>query len=163
MTRKLLVKIIASLYMTQGLWDIGVFLAPIFAFPNPINLNWFIIFVGIVEFRAGINLFKLNEFGRKFVIFLLYLRIAYNSFFTIWAFFQKDFSFVIGYFNKPFFTSNSVWTWAVTLIIWLLIALGTILFLSQRKTKMIFSSDTASEESSRLITESIPVKNGTES
>ncbi len=149
--------------MAQGLWDIGVFLLPIFTFPKPISLNLLIIIVGIVEFRAGINLFKLNEFGRKFVIFLLYLRIAYNSFFIVWAFFQKDFSFVVGYFNKPFFVSNSVYTWAVTLIVWLLIALCTIIFLSRRKTKVIFSSETTDEENIEPIAKPMSINNGTES
>ena len=136
--------------MAQGLWDIGVFLLPIFAFPEPVSLNLFIIFVGIVEFHAGINLYKLNEFGRKLVIFLLYLRIAYNSFFIVWVFFQTDFSYAIYYFNKPFFTSNNAYTWAAMLIVWLLIAVFAIIFLSQRETRIIFPNEKTDEHGVQL-------------
>jgi hypothetical protein len=112
--------------------------------------------VGVLGLRAGIYLFKLNELGRKFAIALLSLRIAYNAFFIVRAFFQRDFSFAITYFDTPFFVSKSVYAFVFSLIIWVLIAFGTILFLIQRETKMIFVSETVSEENSKPIAKTMP-------
>jgi len=155
MTRKLLVKIIASFYMAQGLWDIGTFFLPIFTSPRPVSLNLFAILTGALRIWAGIYLFQLSEFGRKYTIGLLSLRIAYNLFFIVWAFLQSDFSFTANFFSKPIFESKNVYPFVLALFVWLLIALGVIIFLSQKKTKAIFVFETINSESGKPISESI--------
>ena len=148
MTRKLIIKVVACLYIAQGLWDIGGFFLPIFLGTRPLTLNLFAILIGAVSLWSGIYLFRLDEFGRKFAIGLLSLRISYNALFIIWALFQSDFSFVVIYFGKPLFVSESPYTFAVSLGVWILIAVAIILFLLQRETKMIFLPENVNEESS---------------
>ncbi len=156
MTRKLLVRIIASFYIAQGLWDIGTFVLPIFTSPKYLTLNLFTILAGALGLWAGIYLFKLDEHGRKFTIGLLFLRIMYNLFHMIWVFFQKDLSFAVTYFGKPLFEPKGVYPFVIFLAVWVGIALGAIWFLMQRETKAIFVSATASEEGSKPIAKSTP-------
>ena len=155
MTRKFFIKIIASLYMAQGLWVVGTFFLPIFTSQKPHSLNPVVILAGALGIWASIYLFQLSEFGRKYVIFLLSLRIAYNGFFIVWALFQNDFSFALNFFSKPIFEFKSVYPFVLTLFIWLIIALGTIIFLSQKQTKVIFMSERTNTASSKPPSESV--------
>jgi hypothetical protein len=155
MTRKLLVKIIATFYLAQGLWDIGAFFLPMVTSPSLLSLNLFTVVVGALELWAGIYLLQLSEFGRKYTIVLLALRMAYNFFFIVWAFLQSDFSFTINYFNRQIFESKSIYPFVFTLLAWSLIALFAIIFLGQKQTKAIFISRSTSAENDRPISESV--------
>lgn len=155
MTRKLLVKIIASFLIAQGLWDIGTSFVPIFTSAGTASLNLFAILRGALGMWAGIYLFQLSEFGRKFAMILLSLRIAYNLFFIGWALIHGDLSFTIDYFNRPMLESKSVYLIVLTLFVLLLITLGVIIFLSQKKTKAFFVSEATNAESGKPISESI--------
>jgi hypothetical protein len=155
MIRKLLVRIIACFYLAQGLWAIGTFFSPIFMSPRGATLELSTILGGALGLWAAIYLFKLDEFGRKFAIILLSLRVAGNLAFVVWSLFQEDLTFALTYFGTMFFKAESVYPLVIYLMAWAGMALAALLFLMQKETKVIFVSETTNEERSKPSTKSI--------
>ena len=155
MTRKSLVWIIASLYIAQGLWVLGSSFFPILTSPKPFTIDLFPILAGALGLWAGIYLFKLDEFGRKFVIVFLFCRIAYNLFFVVWAPSQEDLRLALTLFDRSLFASTSNSIFVFTLLVWILFAICAIVFLTQEKTKALFVSAAVGGENSPSLYESV--------
>jgi len=141
MRRILPVKIIASLIIAQGLWDIGeVIYALFFSYPH-ITIKVFPFIGGILEFFAGISLFKLEEAGRKMILILSSISVIVGVLFISWMlFFWKDGSSgsAIYFLDDPIFETESRLLSAGIHFAFLVIPLFIIMFLSQKGTKMLF-------------------------
>jgi len=139
--RKLLVMVISIVYVSLGLWNLGDFLFPILLPSGPIVFKLFPLVGGTFGLIAGLNLLRLNESGRKFVLFLLYIRAAINAFAIVWIiFFQEPESkFALTFSGKTFFKSGNHFIGAGIILAWLVIALITAAFLSQPESKKIFA------------------------
>jgi hypothetical protein len=144
MIRKVLVVVISIAYLSLGLWNLGDFFSPILFSSGVIVYKLFPLVGGTLGLIAGLNLLRLNEFGRKFVLFLLYIRAAINTFAIIWIVFIQEPSntFELTFFGKSFFQSGNHFIGAGIMFVWLVIALLTAVFLSQEETKKIFSLST---------------------
>jgi hypothetical protein len=141
MIRKLLVVIISMVYISLGLWNLGDFFFPIL-FPSALIVyKLFPLVGGTLGLIAGLNLLRLNEFGRKFVLLLLYIRMAINTFAIIWIILIQgpNNTFALTFFGKAFFKSGNHFIGAGIMFAWLVIALLTAAFLSHHETKKIFA------------------------
>ena len=157
MTRKLLIRVVSIYFMAMGLWNISAFFFPIFVAPKPTSLNLFILLLGILLFRAGSNLFKLNNFGRILILGLLSIRVLVNALGIFWSLLFPRYSFfiAIGSLNgEPFFKSENPYLIATILFAWLVMAVLTIIFLAQSETKKMFVSEVVLDEDSRTLVES---------
>src|SRR5262245_2056876 len=79
MTRKTLVTIMALIYMVTGFAN---FFSSLLSAASPSGLLVIRIVPlvgGALAFYAGLNMFRLKEFGRKFVVLLLSIRVALNT------------------------------------------------------------------------------------
>jgi len=161
MTRKLLVRILACYFILLGLGDIVEFFLPLFTSQQPMILNE--IVSGILTFWAGIYLFQLSEFGRKFAIIILFFNAAWGVIIgvigLVFPFFDNKYgiAFRIRYstHSEPIFESHDPYVGAISLSVLLLIVLGIILFLNHKKTRALFASKTVNAEDNRPISESI--------
>jgi hypothetical protein len=143
MKRKILVRVIAITFMALGVWSVRAFFLPLFVASLHATLNLGDIIVGIFLFSAGVNLFKFKEFGRKFALFLLYIRVAINSLFVFLSFaYWKDITGLnISFLEQPIYHTENRYIYQAVLFAWTIIVLLTIAFLSQRDTKKMFVPD----------------------
>ncbi len=141
MLRNLLVIIISIVYISLGIWNLGDFFSPILFSSGPIVYKLFPLVGGTLGLIAGLNLLRLNEFGRNFVLFLLYIRAAINTFAIVWIIFLQEPSntFSLTFLGKSFFKSGNHFIGAGIMLAWLAIALLTAVFLSHKETKKIFT------------------------
>jgi hypothetical protein len=144
MTRKKLVTTLSIIYIINGLWDIGIFLYQASLPSGPIIE--ITSFVGtVLAFYLGFQLLQRREFGRKIAIFLLYVDMAiyavlffvslYDIQTTKGKFIVAGLSFrdkLIYPIGNPYVVPGS---WLVLTLITLLI----IVFLSQAKTRQLFT------------------------
>ncbi len=157
MRRKLLVKIIASFFILQGVSDIVSFFMPFFTSQQPVILNE--IVSGILKLWAGVYLFQLSEFGRKLAIIILFFHAAWGVIngviSVVFPLFDSRFGTVswISIHNERIFESHNPYVRTIFLSVFLLISLGTILFLNQKKTRALFVSKTVNTEDDRPISE----------
>jgi hypothetical protein len=141
MTRKRLVSILSIIYIVTGVWDLGIFLSRLVSSSRSIELDLAPLIVGTLALYIGFYLFRFDEFGRKLAIFLLYIRVAINAAFMVWAASQQE--EVVGsslYFlqEQIYHIENPV-AFQVFLAVWIMIAILVIVFLSHKGTKELFS------------------------
>ena len=146
MTRKKLITALSIIYIISGLWSIGVFLYPLAGPSKSIELDLAPLISGILALYVGFYLFKFDEFRRKFAILLLYVRVAINSAFIVWAFsHQKE---VVGsglyFLEEQIYRLDNRYAFQIFLVVWIMIASLVIVFLSQSETKKIFMAEKSS-------------------
>jgi hypothetical protein len=99
----------------------------------------------------------LNNFGRILVLGLLSIRVLINALEILWLLLFPQFSFAIGirpFYGEPFFETENPYLVAIILFLWLVIALLTLIFLTQKETKNIFMSEVMQKAGSTTVTES---------
>lgn len=143
MNRKFGVKAIAIFFMASGIMYLGMFFLPFFDKASDKSLNLVYLVYTSFLLQAGWWLFNLKDMGRNLVIFLLSLRAIANSVVLGWFFLQdkSDFSVVVNFLGKPFFNSEDPLSFVSIEVIWFFIVVAMIMFLSQKETRQIFSSD----------------------
>ena len=133
MTRKTVIRTIATIFIASGLWHIGVFF---WSFQKAISLNDIIL--GILLFRAGVSLYELSEFGRKLAFVLLLILVTLNILIVALSLTQEHFSFTVRFFGASLLHSENGCLLILMQLSWLLPALFALVFLLQRETKDIF-------------------------
>jgi len=143
MKRKIAVKAIAIIFMSLGIWYLGLFFLPFFDINSDKNLNLVYLIYTSFLLQAGWGLFKLKESGRSLVLFLLALRAITNLVVLTWVLFFKEdkSSLIINFLGKPFFNSENLLMFAMILLAWLFVVLLMMAFLLQRETGEIFSPE----------------------
>ena len=157
MMRKKMVTALSLIYIINGFWDIGIFLYPLSISPKSIQLDLAPLISGVLALYVGFYLLKFDEFGRKLAIFLLCARVAINSYFILWFLPHRGGVVRSGlyFLEKEIYRIANPYASEVFLIVWILLALLAIFFLSQRETKKIFmpvtnnGSDTIVESPNR--------------
>ena len=142
MTRKKLVTALSILYIIGGLWDIGIFLYLLARSSNSIKLDLAPLIGGVLALYVASYLWKLDEFGRKLAVFLLYIRVAINSAFMVWAFpAQKGVGRSWLFFlDQRVYSIENPYALQIFLFVGIIVSLSVIIFLSQSETKKIFVS-----------------------
>ncbi|MFT3890780.1 MAG: hypothetical protein QM730_04030 [Anaerolineales bacterium] len=140
MIRRKLIGALSILYIIGGLWDIILFLHLASVTPGFINLDLTWLIGGTLALYIGFQLLKLAEFGRKFAIGLLYVRVAINLYFIVWLMSrQQEIVSSSWYFlDKEIARIANPYASEIFLTIWIVFALLTIVFLSQQETRRIF-------------------------
>ena len=143
MTRKKLVNAFSIIYILNGLWDLGIFVYLAWGWSGSTDLNTTQLINGALALYAGFHLSKLHEFGRKFAIFLASVRVTINAILIFWSLFHiKNFSQSGLYFlDERIYIVDSPYAALAFLLTSTIIALLTIVFLSQGETKKIFASE----------------------
>jgi len=151
-TRKNLVTALSIIYIINGVWDIGIFLSPLASLPKSIALDLAPLIGSALALYVGFYLFRFHEFGRKLAIFLLFVRMAVNSAFMVWAFaHQKEFVGSGLYFlEEQIYHLDNRYAFQIFLFAWIIIALLVIVFLSHKETKEIFLPE-QSNDSNKII------------
>src|SRR5258706_16085958 len=141
MTRKISVVTISLIYMFIGLLNVYYSLIPVLSSSGTFVIRLFPLVVGALAFHAGLTMFRLNEFGRKLVIFWLFIRVIINIL-SILLFLKDGTGFrVENYFGETIYRIENPYALPGFLLAWMLIALLTIIFLSQKETKAIFAPE----------------------
>jgi hypothetical protein len=143
MTRKMMVKLIACLTIAKGIWDIGTFIYPFFFLPEPVPIKVYSFLGGVLEIFAGMSLFDLSEAGRKFFLFVAYISTIPSAFFStlILSSWKDSYASSINFWGKFSFESENRFLTAGILAVFFLIPVLVIIFLSQQKTKELFSKE----------------------
>jgi hypothetical protein len=142
MTRKRMVAALSIIYIINGLWDIGIFLYLSSAPSRSTNLDITPLIDSALAIYVGFQLLQLREFGRKFAIVLLYIRMAINLYFILWFPFHRE-SFIsssLYFLDKEIYHIANPYASEVFLFVWVLIASLTIAFLSQGEIKKLFTA-----------------------
>ena len=141
MTRKISVVTISLIYMFIGLLNVYYSLIPVLSSSGTFVIRLFPLVGGALAFHAGLTMFRLNEFGRKLVIFWLFIRVIINIL-SILLFLKDGTGFrVENYFGETIYRIENPYALPGFLLAWMLIALLTIIFLSQKETKAIFAPE----------------------
>jgi hypothetical protein len=141
MTRKTLVNAISIIYMVLGLLNFSTALFPTFSSSGLFVIKLFPLVGGALALYAGLAMLRLSDFGRQFVIILLSIRVLTN----VWALFYLKGGAWLGlnYLGEQIYRIENRYAYPVFLLVWMVVALLTITFLSQRETKTIFTQETA--------------------
>ena len=153
MIRKILVAVISLIYMALGLWNFYNSLFPVLSSSGLFVIRLFPLVGGALAFYAGLTMFRLNEFGRKLVVVLLSIRVVINALFILWL--PKDGAW-LGLGNRLgeiIFRMENPYAYQGFLFAWIVIALLTIIFLSQRETREIFVPEATSDVEPDIIFE----------
>ncbi len=98
-------------------------------------------------------MFRLNEFGRKLVVILLSIRVVINVLFILEL--TKDGAW-LGIENRLgeiIYSIESPYAYQGFLLVWIVIALLTIIFLSQSETREIFMPEVTKDVEPDIIFE----------
>src|SRR5688572_16323728 len=136
MTRNFLVAAIALIYMVLGLLSFCNSWTP--SSSELFVINPFSLVGGLLALYAGFAMFRLNEFGRKLVVILLSIRVIINLLLVLRVL-QADAGLgVENRFGELIYQIESPYAFQGFLLVWSVIALLMIVFLSQKETKEIF-------------------------
>ena len=140
MTRKTLVTALSIIYFMNGLWHIGVFVSSLVGSSKSIELDLTRLIGGVLALYVGWYLFKLEEFGRKLAVFLLWVRVGINTYLIIWLLSHQESAVSSGlyFLDKEIYRIANPDASEIFLVVWMLIALLTIVFLSQGETRKMF-------------------------
>lgn len=158
--RKILIILISTVYIVMGIWYLFDFVyTTLFLFEDGIDLGPLI--PGAIGLNAGWSMFRYQDFGRKHVIFLLYLRIIINFSMTLGYFFAVDSQGVSTFYflEKTIYETDNLYIFPVIMCVWILIASIAILFLSQNETKKLFLLEVFEETTNKLGNAIIETKN----
>jgi len=151
MTRKLLVAAIALIYLVWGFlsfcnsWT-----------PSPSELfviNLFPFVGGLLAVFAGFAMFRLNELGRKLIVILLSIRVILNGLLVLRVLQDGPALGVQNRFGEIIYRIESPYAFQGFLLVWIIIALLTIMFLSQTETKAIFVPEVTRDKEPDIIFE----------
>jgi hypothetical protein len=147
MTRKTLVTALSIIYLLNGFWHIGVFLSSLIGSSKSIELDLTRLMGGVLALYVGWYLFKLEEFGRKLAIFLLWVRVGINLYFMVWLLLHQESAVSSGlyFLDKEIYRIANPDASEIFLVVWMLIALLTIVFLSQGETRRLFATSTTND------------------
>jgi hypothetical protein len=153
MIRKILIVLISLIFILGGLWNIVEFFAPILSAPGQIVLKIVPLVGGVLGLYAGLGLFRNHEFGRKFVLVLLYIRVAINALMISWWFYTMKSSawLRVRIFDEEIYRFGNPYAYPVVFFAWIVIALLAIIFLSQKETRRIFAPETTRDDNSDII------------
>jgi len=148
MTRKMLVRVIAVIFMAGGIWSIITDPPwPKIFTPSGIEINLGDFVVGGILLSVGAMLFNFNEFGRKLALVLLSIKIIGSGFVALAAFstrffpqvLRADLSFSYTFFGQTYFHTEDYRAIALIAIGWFFIMLVIAIFLLQRASRALFS------------------------
>ncbi len=148
--RKNLVTAFSIIYMVLGLLTFVNSLFPYSSSPGFIvirfefvAINLFSLISGVMAFYAGMTMLRLYEFGRKFVIMLLSIRMAANALAIVQFFlYRQDGAWLgLSYLGEQIYRIENRYAYPVLLVVGIIVALLSITFLSQRETKKIFTQE----------------------
>ena len=144
MTRKTLVAVIALIYIVTGIFSFCNSWTPspseVFVF------NFYALVGGVLALYAGFAMFRLNELGRKLVVILLSIRVIINLLLVLRVLQNGTGLGVENRFGEIVYRMESPYAFQGFLLVWIIIAALTIVFLSQNKTKEIFVSEVIRDE-----------------
>jgi hypothetical protein len=142
MTRKTLINALSIIYIFTGLWHILIFLHLSTVLTGFINFDLTRLVGGVLALYVGFHLLRFDEFGRKLAVFLLCVRVAINSYFLVWFLTHREgvVSTGIYFLKQEIYRIANPYASEVFLVAWILVALLTIVFLSQGATKKIFTA-----------------------
>ena len=140
MTRKMIIAVIALIYMVLGLLNLyNALISGLF------GVQLFPLVGSALAFYAGLSMLRLNEFGRKLVVLLLSMRVGINVLFVFRLPKEGAWLGVANRLGEVVYRVESPNAFLGFLLIWIAVALLTIVFLSQRETKQVFVSDRPKE------------------
>jgi len=156
MARKVPIHIISIFIMGTGLVRIWTFFFPVFDPSKPKYLDALLLLVGIFIFIAGWYLFRLNEFGRELTFWLFFLGLAGNLLILgLILLPDSDFAVSMKFVGKTLFDSRSNHlSTIIFLSVSLILCLSVTIFLSQEKTKKLFTPQSSDNIASRVSAES---------
>ncbi|PKO13443.1 MAG: hypothetical protein CVU39_18735 [Chloroflexi bacterium HGW-Chloroflexi-10] len=145
MTRKKLINALSIIFIISGLWDIVLFFYSAVISAGHLEINRLIW--GALAPYIGFHLFKLDEFARKSVVVLLFVRVSVNLYLLVRLLFRKEgvVSSGLYFLDKEIHRFANPYAPKVFLAASIIVVLLTIGFLSQRETKKIFVPATSSE------------------
>jgi hypothetical protein len=151
MTRKILVSVIALIYMILGFmtfcnsWGISS--------SGALILRWLALVGGALATYAGFAMFRLNEFGRKLVVLLLSIRVVINILLILRVLQNGPGLGIDDRFGEIVYRIDSPFVFQGFLLLWSLIAVLMIIFLSQNKTRAIFAPEARHEQEPDIVLE----------
>ena len=146
MARKRLVTALSILYIMSGLWSIVIFLDRASVSAGAINLDLTRLIGGTLALYVGFHLFRFEELGRKLAILLSSVRVAINMGFIAWSFLQEDaLGSALYFLEKQIYHLDQPYAFQIFLFVGVLLAVVTIVFLSQSETKKIFMFERAGD------------------
>jgi hypothetical protein len=145
MTRKTIIAVIAVIYMVLGLLNLYNALVSALFSSGLFVVQLFPLVGGVLAFYAGLNMLRLNEFGRKLVVLLLSVRVVINVLFVFRLPREGAWLGVANRLGEIVYRVESPYAYLGFLLVWIAVALLTIVFLSQKETKQIFMFDTPKE------------------
>jgi hypothetical protein len=151
MTRKILVAAIALIYMVLGLLSFCNSWTPSSSELFVISLFPFV--GGVLAIYAGLAMFRVSEFGRKLVVILLSLRVVINILLLLGWLKEGAGLAIKNSIGEIIYRIESPYAYQGFVLVWIIVGLLTILFLSQRETKAIFVSETINEVEPDIIFE----------
>ncbi len=151
MTRKILVAVIALIYMILGVMSLCYSWGP--SSSGVLVLNWLSLVGGALAIYAGFAMFRLNEFGRKLVVLLLSIRVVMNIFMILWVLRQGPGLGIQDRFGEIVYRIVSPFVFQGFLLLWILFAILMIIFLSQSETRAIFTPEVRHEKEPDIILE----------
>jgi hypothetical protein len=156
MTRRTLVAAIALIYMILGLVNFCYSWSPRSSSPELFVFSLFPLVGGALAIYAGLAMFRLSEFGRKLVVILLSIRVGINVW-TMWRsipYLENGARFgIMNDLGEIVYRAESPYAYQGFLLVWLILALLVIIFLSQRETKEIFVPEVAKDVEPDIIFE----------
>lgn len=151
MTRKTLVAVIALVYMVTGLLRFCNSWAPT---PSELYVfNFYALIGGVLALYAGFAMLRLNELGRKLVVILLSIRVIMNLLLILRVIQVGTELGVENRFREIVYRIENPYAFPVFLVVWIIIAVLAILFLSQKETKAIFVPEVTRDEEADIIFE----------
>ena len=139
---------IALIYMILGLVNVYYSLVPILFSSGLIVINLFQLVGGALAFHAGLTMFRLDEFGRKLVVFWLYVRVFMNVLLFLWLSLKLTGGAglsIQNYLGEITYRITIPYAYQGLLFVWTALVLLIILFLSQKETKAIFAPEVTKE------------------
>jgi hypothetical protein len=139
MTRKMLIAVIALIYLISGILSFCNSWTP--SSSVLFNFNFYRFVGGVLALYAGFAMFRLNEFGRKLIVILLSIRVIMNVLLVLRVLKVGDGLGVENRFGEVIYRIESPYVFQGFLLAWILVAMLTISFLSQKETKAIFAPE----------------------
>lgn len=153
MTRKTLVGVISLIYMVMGFSNFFSSLLPTVSPSGSFTIKVVPLVGGALVGYAGLTMFRLSEFGRKFVVLLLSTRVVINTALLLRLPLGGAGLGIENCLGELIDKVQSPYAYQVFLLALIVIGSLTIIFLSQRETKEIFMPVTTSDVKPDIILE----------
>ncbi len=153
MTRKIIVAVIALIYMVLGLLNFYNSLFSSLSSSDMFVLRLFPLVGGALAFYAGLTMFRLNDIGRQLVVVLLFMRVLINALYFLRVPTNDAWLGIENHLGEIIFRIESPYAFQGFLVAWIVIALLTIILLLQSETKKIFVPETTRDAEPDIIFE----------